>query len=425
MEQNLNEDWDFAGADVQYMTHGLHPYPARMIPQIARRLIERYSSSGDVVLDPFCGSGSVLVEATLTGRNSFGIDINPLACLLARVKTTPLNPNLIMNEWLRLRRDIGRDLGLLRFKQLEVKIPDFSKTNISYWFKPYMIEELALIKMHLDEIRDDKLRQFFYVCFSSTVRLVSGTRKGEFKLYRMPENDWKKFRPDVYEVFEKRVNHSISKMGEFFEFVSKNNVKSRTEVFEADTSKLFTQEFPEDARKKLAEESVNLIVTSPPYGDSHTTVAYGQFSRYSLVWLGYDLGRILEIDRRSLGGQQKKKDINSRTLDQTIKRIPNKKRAKEVTSFFVDLNECLQKLYKVLAVNGYACFVLGNRTVNKMEVPTDKILTELGISVGFKPVTIIRRRIPSKRIPWKSSPTNIPGQKVDTISRENIIILKK
>ncbi len=425
MLKKSNEDWDFAGANIHYMTHGLHPYPARMIPQIARRLIERYSSSGDVVLDPFCGSGGVLVEATLTGRDSFGIDINPLACLLARVKTTPLNPKILMREWECLRGDIRRNLGLLHSKQLKVEIPDFSKTNISYWFKPYMIEELALIKKHLDEIKDDKIREFFYVCFSSTIRLVSGTRKGEFKLYRMPEDEWKKFRPDVFAVFERRVDESISKMGEFFEFVSKNNIKAKAEIFEADTSKLFTEEFPEEGRKKLFEESVNLIVTSPPYGDSHTTVAYGQFSRYSLIWLGYNRDRTLEIDKKSLGGQLKEKEINSKVLEETLEKIRNKGRAREVKSFFVDLNECLQKLYKVLIPKGYACFVLGNRTINGIKIPTDEIIIELGKSIGFELIEVIHRRIPSKRIPWKSSPTNIPGQKVETISRENIIILRK
>jgi len=421
MIRKSNEDWDFAGANTHYMTHGLHPYPAMMIPQIARRLIERYSSSGDVVLDPFCGSGSVLVEATLTGRDSFGIDINPLACLLARVKTTPIDPKLLMREWEQLKVNIEEEMIDLRYQQLEVKIPDFSKTNISYWFKPYMIKELALIKKHLDEIKDDKVREFFYVCFSSTIRSVSGTRKGEFKLYRMPEDKWKKFRPDVLAVFEKRVNDSISKMGEFFEFVTGNRIKVKTKIFNADTSKLFTDE----GKEELTEESVNLIVTSPPYGDSRTTVAYGQFSRYSLIWLGYDKDKTLEIDKKSLGGQKKDKDVNSKTLNEVLVRIPNKNRAREVKSFFVDLDACLPKLYKVLSPKGYACFVLGNRTVNKIKIPTDEIITELGKNIGFELIAEIHRRIPSKRIPWKSSPTNIPGQKVETISRENIIILRK
>ena len=88
--QPTSEDWDFTGVNTGYMTHGLHPYPARMIPQIARRLIQRYSSEGDLVWDPFCGSGSVLVESMLLNRKSIGTDLNPYAIFLSTVKTTPI-----------------------------------------------------------------------------------------------------------------------------------------------------------------------------------------------------------------------------------------------------------------------------------------------------------------------------------------------
>jgi site-specific DNA-methyltransferase (cytosine-N4-specific) len=103
------EDWDFAGENTQYLTHGLHPYPARMVPQIARRLLRRFASKNDVVLDPFCGSGGVLVEARLAGLNSIGIDINPLACLLAEVKSNPIEPSLLESRWRELKSRITRN----------------------------------------------------------------------------------------------------------------------------------------------------------------------------------------------------------------------------------------------------------------------------------------------------------------------------
>jgi len=85
------EDRDFAKADTSYLTHGLHEYPARMIPQIAQRLITLYTQEGDTLLDPFCGSGTTLVEARLSNRSAVGNDINPLATLLIKVKSTPLD----------------------------------------------------------------------------------------------------------------------------------------------------------------------------------------------------------------------------------------------------------------------------------------------------------------------------------------------
>jgi hypothetical protein len=68
--------------------HGFHTYPARMHPATAARLVLAVSAPGDTVLDPFCGSGTVLVEALLAGRKALGADLNPLAVRLARVKTS-------------------------------------------------------------------------------------------------------------------------------------------------------------------------------------------------------------------------------------------------------------------------------------------------------------------------------------------------
>ena len=81
-------DFDFHGTNTGYLTHGLHPYPAKYIPQIPAALIRELSNTGDAVADIFCGSGTTLVEALLAGRNAIGIDANPLACLISKAKTT-------------------------------------------------------------------------------------------------------------------------------------------------------------------------------------------------------------------------------------------------------------------------------------------------------------------------------------------------
>ena len=89
---SVTKDWTFRDISTKEYTHGFHQYPARMHPEIAKRLIEKYAiKSSDIVFDPFMGSGGVLVESMLHGNNSVGIDLNPFAVLLATVKTTPLN----------------------------------------------------------------------------------------------------------------------------------------------------------------------------------------------------------------------------------------------------------------------------------------------------------------------------------------------
>ena len=83
-------EWDFASAKTGYLTHGLHPYPAKFIPQIPNALIQELSSVGETIADIFCGSGTTLLEALQLKRNAVGIDANPLAALISRAKTTPL-----------------------------------------------------------------------------------------------------------------------------------------------------------------------------------------------------------------------------------------------------------------------------------------------------------------------------------------------
>src|SRR5207248_9064686 len=88
---NLNAiDWDFSNAKTIFLTHGLHPYPAKYIPQIPNALIQELSSVGEIVADIFCGSGTTLVEALALKRNAIGVDANPLACLISEAKTTRL-----------------------------------------------------------------------------------------------------------------------------------------------------------------------------------------------------------------------------------------------------------------------------------------------------------------------------------------------
>lgn len=85
-----SSDWEYVDAETQNLTHNVHRYSGKFIPQIAARAIEILSKEGDTILDPYCGSGTTLLEAALLGRNSIGIDLSPLAALIAKVKTTPI-----------------------------------------------------------------------------------------------------------------------------------------------------------------------------------------------------------------------------------------------------------------------------------------------------------------------------------------------
>src|SRR3989344_1254397 len=404
MEQEAFINWDFKKADTKELTHGLHTYPAMMIPQIARRLIYLHGNKAKTLLDPFMGSGTSLVEASLTPHieEAYGFDLNPLAFLISKVKTTPINAKVLDEE-----------LSKIINSEEHNEIPKFK--NIEFWFKPKVIEQLATIKTAINEIKDKNIKDFFWVAFSETIRNVSNTRNGEFKLYRMSEEKLKKHNPYVISEFEKIALKNIKGMREYLK------VRQETKTIPKNYSSM--GELP------LGNESIDLIVTSPPYGDSKTTVAYGQFSRLALQWLDYE--NVADLDNKLLGGKATKElevKINSPTLKEIITKIGeiDQKRAREVLSFYEDFDKCVIQLDRVMAKEGYVCFVVGNRTVKGINIPTDKIMSEMFKARGdYNYITTHERAIPNKRMPKLNSPSNKIGQKVTTMCNEFIFVLQK
>lgn len=402
--------WDYRGEPTKRYTHGFHSYPAMMIPQVAHRLIEKYSKDGDTLLDPFCGSGSVLAEAKVMGRNSWGIDLNPLAILIARVKTTAISPSILYKEFYRLIERVRE------MPDAEACTPQFF--NIDFWFKEPVIRGLAKIKGAINEIETAEVREFFQVTFSEVVRLVSNSRSHEFKLFRYPQERLNNYHPDALRLFMQKAGANIEGMRHFHK-VCPPNIWTR--VIQADSTKPVSQ---------IEAGSVDIIVTSPPYGDSRTTVAYGQFCRLSSQWLGLLPEKAPDIDREMLGGKSAEytnANLSSPTLDNVAGLIAEKDiaRARQVRSFYVDLCKCLPNMANYLKVGGHACIVIGNRRVKGIQLPTDVIICELSQMFGLDPLQIIVRNIPSKTMPLKNSPTNVRGIIEDTMHKEYIVILRK
>ena len=405
-----DHSWDYRGEPTKRYTQGIHSYPAMMIPQVAARLIKEYSKEGDTLLDPFCGSGSVLVEAKIAKRHSWGIDLNPLAILIATVKTNPINPSILNTEYYELVERIYST------PNDEVSSPEFF--NIDYWFKPSVIRDLAKIKAAIDRIDRTEIKQFFLVTFSEVIRLSSNSRSHEFKLFRYSgsrlENHW----PNVMRLFREHAEANICRIQDFYE-ACPSNVKS--ELIQADSTK---------STGKIEPDSVDIVVTSPPYGDSRTTVAYGQFCRLSSQWIGLLPEKAPDIDREMLGGNGAKLDnqvLDSPLLSHVTKLISEKdsRRAQHVYAFYVDLFKALENIAKYVRHGGHACIVIGNRRVKGIQLPTDAIICELSQGIRLTPLHIAVRNIPSKTMPLKNSPTNVAGIVEETMHKECILILKK
>ena len=271
-----------------------------MPPALAQRLIRAYSKENDLILDPFCGSGTVLVEAALNGRSSIGVDINPLAVLVARCKTTPISDDRLfqgINAVLRLiHEDSDRYLSKLRFE------------NVDYWFKKGVQDRLAKLRGIIMAIREPDLKCFFQICLSATVRHVSNVRKGEFKPWRLPAKELRDHHPNVYAIFSRTVLERAKMVREFREMLPRGDLSTVAVLGDAKNLPL---------RKGCAD----MVLTSPPYGDSATTVAYGQFCKFSSLWLGLPEDSAMRLDQMSLGGRLSSGSLErglSPTLSKTL-----------------------------------------------------------------------------------------------------------
>ena len=454
--------WDFREEDTKEYTHGLHNYPAMMVYPISRNIIRLVKELQPVhaLFDPFAGSGTVLVEGMLSGIETIaGNDINPLALLLTKVKTTPIRHDLLLKETDSLLSHISSrrskltldldsvdsyiidTLGLdvadkkgwgdeapkyleqyCEEKKLDIKIPDFK--NLGYWFRPRVILELSIIKSEIEKIQDKDVRDFIFIALSESIRFVSNRRNGEFKMFRMPVAKVQTFNPDVFSEFKKTLIRNIGKMQDFCDVLEKENAHPKVSVFRNNTCTL--TDAPDD--------TYDLIVTSPPYGDSRTTVAYGEYSRLSLQWINiFDLTEkeIMGVDKSLMGGKKYRNGfeftLQSPTLRKSLERIKGTdvERAGDVYSFYADLDASIKNVAAKTRSGGYQFWVVGNRTVKNELLKTDVIITELAPKYGLTPIFTVDRNISNKVMPSQNSPTNVSGATGSTMTMEHIIILRK
>lgn len=461
--QQLPENyWDFKEDDTREYTHGIHSYPAMMVCPISRNIIKIMKGIMPIssLFDPFSGSGTVLVEGLLSGiPNVVGNDINPLALFLAKVKTTQLDISMLQSATNKLLDSIrsryeqyilqidsvddvltnAYELDLTakhgwgdnaphylteycEKNNVDINVPSFK--NIGYWFKPRVILLLQIIKDEINKIEDNNMRNFAFVAFSESIRLVSNRRNGEFKMFRMPPVKVAKFVPDVIKEFSTILQRNIEKMNAFVEACSDTGANSKVTIFQNNATVL--QDVP--------NESIDLVVTSPPYGDSRTTVAYGEYSRLSLQWLGIDNlseKEIMGIDKSLMGGAKFRNGfeytIPSQSLRESLFRIKDKdlERAGDVYSFYNDLKNSIKAVSEKTKIGGYHFWVVGNRTVKGELLKTDVIITEIADSYGLEYVYTIDRNIINKVMPSLNSPTNESGIKAETMTNEHIVVLRK
>ena len=390
-------------------THLIHPSPAKLLFHIPYLFLSNdlLSKPGDIVLDPFCGSGTVLLEAQLANRRAYGADSNPLARLIARVKTTHFDCAALKRALSNLTKRLPPEPAGDR--------PDV--VNLDHWFYPRTIKQLQCLHEAIEQMKASSTRDFFLVCFSVCVRKVSLADPRlsvpvRLKLGQYPQDHPLKEKSDAYlrnlrrvcvsEVFDRVTRANIARVEKTQ--VSPPACDITSNILCSDARHL-AHEYSVNGQcgKPLEDESVQLIITSPPYPGAQK---YIRSSSLSLGWLRLcrqsdlraykadTIGR--EEFTKAECGRVPRTDIlkADKMLVSIGKRSPI--RAVIAATYLNEMRAAIREMCRVLKPGGHVILVAANNRISGKDFRTADYLRtiaeECGLSLSACFVDAIRSR---------------------------------
>ena len=358
-------NWDFPQRVVHSDIEGIHPYPAKFVTELPRALLSALPVPlGTAVLDPFCGSGTTLVECQRRGLSSIGVDLNPIACLITKVKTSPLPSGL---------KQVAKETVARARCAEQAVVPEIPR--VDHWFNSDVQNALATMLNEISAMPpayQDALR----LALSSIIVRVSNQESDT----RYAAVDKGSTAEDVYTGFLRAIAYLHDALR------NRNYPLSSATVIEADTLEL------DPAR---IGTGVGMVITSPPYPNAYE---YWLYHKYRMYWLGFDP---VSVKSREIGARAHFFKRNHHTANDF---------AKQMARTF-DL------IRQVLVKNGYVCFVIGRSRIHGRIVDNARIVEEVARAAGFERVFSVERVLSSTRKSFNLSHANI--------KKENVLVLMR
>lgn len=359
-------DWSFTKRERAHAIEAIHPYPAKFIGEIPRALMRSLPCpNGTLVFDPFAGSGTTLLEAQRLGLPSVGIDLNPIACLIARVKTGGRPSGLT---------DTARVLSASASRSRAKRTWDIP--NVDHWFKPDIQSAIVALLNELGTVADQETHAALRLALSSILVRVSN-QDSDTRYAAVEKNIG---RADVFTGFvaaaEKLDNALASRDWDI----------RPAKVIEANTLTVS----PEQLGGR-----VGLVITSPPYPNAYE---YWLYHKYRMWWLGFDP---LAVKEQEIGARAHFFKRNHHTEEH----------------FWNQMRDTFKLISKVLVKGGYACFVIGRSKIHGKIINNADIIQAVAAEIGFSTSACIERTISSTRKSFNLSHANI--------KTETVLVLQK
>ncbi|MEP5937350.1 MAG: hypothetical protein ABJ239_03390 [Erythrobacter sp.] len=385
----------------------IHPFPARMAPEIALKGLDSLPADYSI-LDPMSGSGMVIGTASKLGLEAIGYDLDPLACLISKVNGTPVDPKKAEEACAEL---------VWRANKLDIDENDLlwvdseTRDYIHFWFAPSQRKQLAALSYLLNSNPFLKSKELINLLKVAVSRLIV-TKEPKASLARdtahsrphrtISENDF-----DVLATLPGSLKHVLKAL-------RPSSIKTNAKTYRGDARRM----------GRVRDESIDRIVTSPPYLNA---IDYMRGHRLSLVWLGFSVGELRKIRSRSVGAEIVSGHRISESMHDLLAKLPaeiDDRKRRMLVKYHYDLCGLLKEAHRVLRKDRQATYVIGNSNIKGHEIMNSDMLVDAATSAGFVNVSRSVREIPENRryMPLINSGTSSLAKRMRT---EHVITFAK
>ncbi len=363
----------------------VHPFPARMAPGLALDVIAECRKPLRI-LDPMSGSGTVLAVAHSKGHKAVGVDLDPLAVLIARVWTTAIDVEAVNHAAVAALEHARSVFNSLPTRDAYPRNADSETRQFTrYWFDDYARRQLASLAVAIERTTDRTIREALWCAFS---RLIISKQSGASlamdlshsrphrKFKRAPTKPFRKFLSAVSRVTKNCIDASSQGHG------------PATKVHEGDARHL-----------DLLDSSIDLVITSPPYLNA---IDYLRCSKFSLIWMGYSIGEIRRLRSMTVGtevGMDARDDKGIQGILSDLKPQPALQARQEamLARYIYDMRGAVCEISRVLASDGRAVYVVGENTVRGTFIRNSKIVEAVASTAGLRCIDRSSRELPANR----------------------------